>query len=284
MTRTFSLFTHLVLVTGAALSAHAMPVLTLPLAISMRAKADAALPANVQMKSSTPKDEKAETKTETAKPADATKSADTGKSEMRGVNKKDLTALKALNEKYRKAKSITMDVTKDVKLGLVGSQRHSTGKLQLATGQLKMELEGSEHTMLIVNKKNVFAITYPDKALQGAAIQVIKGDVTSKKAKKQAQQSALSNLLGPGGFLKSFNPTGVQIGTEDQTYFLSPIGESDMTRAQLKVANGEIRELHYWDARDNETTYKFSNTKFGEKIDSKTFNYVPPANADVMNL
>jgi|GEM_PF-1886897 len=259
MARTLSLFTHLVVITGAAIFAYAT------------AHADAALPPDVQRKT-------------TEIPKEKPQAANPEKTDMRGVNKKDLASLKALNEKYRKAKSITMDVSKDVKLGLVGSQRHSSGKLQLASGQLKMELEGSEHTMLIVNKKNVFAITYPDKALQGAAIQVIKGDVASKKAKKQAQQSALSNLLGPGGFLKSFNPTGVQTDAGVQTYFLSPIGDSDMTRAQLKVANGEILELHYWDARDNETTYKFSNTKFDQKVDSKTFNYVPPANADVMNL
>ena len=218
------------------------------------------------------------------KPADASKSGEVKSDELRGVNKKDLATLKALNEKYRTATSIAMDVVKDVKLGLVGAERHSTGKLQLAMGQLRMELEGSEHTMLIVNKKNVFAITYPDKALKGAAIQIIKGDVSSKKAKKQAQSSALANLLGPGGFLKSFNPTGIETKGELSTYFLSPVGESDMTRAQLKVSNGEIRELHYWDARDNETIYQFSNTKFGQTLDATIFNDTPPANADVMNL
>lgn len=281
MARTFSLFTHLVLVTGLA---QAYPALTLPIAIV--AKADAAeKPKGTPIPFAKATDASG---TDSAKPADkAAKAAapgDASKAELRGVNKKDLVGLKALNEKYRKAKSITMDVAKDVKLGLIGSQRHSTGKLQLASGQIRMELEGSEHTMLIVNKKNVFAITYPDKSLQGAAIQVIKGDVTSKKAKKQAQSSALSNLLGPGGFLKSFNPTGVETKDGVQTFFLSPIGDSDMTRAQLKVSNGEIRELHYWDARDNETIFQFSNTKFGETIDPKIFNYTPPANADVMNL
>ena len=206
------------------------------------------------------------------------------KPELRGVNKNDLSTLKALNEKYRKAKSITMDVSKDVKIGLIGSERHSTGRLQLATGQIRMELEGSEHTMLIVNTKNIFAITYPDKALQGAAIQIIKGDVGSEKAKKKAPSSALANLLGPGGFLKSFRATGVEATGDVLTYFLSPIGESDMTRAQMKIENSQIRWLRYWDARENETTFTFSNVVFGTKIDPKTFNYTPPANADVMNL
>lgn len=203
---------------------------------------------------------------------------------MRTPNKKDLSQLKTLNEKYRKAKSITMDVTKEVKLGLVGSERKSKGQLELSKGEIRMELDGSEHTLLVVNKKDVFAVTYPDKALKGAATQVIKGTVASSKAKKKSQSSALTNLLGPGGFLKSFKPTGVQQAGAETTYFLSPIGESDMTRAQLKTADNQIKELHYWDARDNETIYQFSNISFDKPIPAKTFDYTPPADADVMNL
>ncbi len=179
-----------------------------------------------------------------------------------------------------------MDISKDVKLGLIGTQRKSSGKLQLSKGQLRMELEGSEHTLLVINAKNVFAVTYPDKALKGAALQIIKGDVSSNKAKKQSQSSALANLLGPGGFLKSFKATGVQPNDEGLTYFLAPIGESDMTRAKINISKDqkEIRELHFWDARDNETTYTFKNISFGTKLDPNIFMYNPPANADVMNL
>jgi outer membrane lipoprotein-sorting protein len=288
MTRTFNLFKHLVLVAGVAMTAcahgadrpkgtpppFAKPTEALPESVQTNAPDTKAAPSAVSGVKSK------------AMPADAKPAAPATapKDGLRGSNKTDLAALRALNDKYRKAKSITMDVMKDVKIGLVGSERHSSGKLQLASGQLRMELEGSEHTMLIVNKKNVFAVTYPDKALQGAAISVIKGDVASKKAKKQAQQSALTNLLGPGGFLKSFKPTGVDVAGSVQTYFLSPIGDSDMTRAQMKVENGQIRWLRYWDARENETTYTFSNVVFGAKVDPQIFNYTPPANADVMNL
>jgi outer membrane lipoprotein-sorting protein len=219
-------------------------------------------------------------------PAPFVKKSEASESALRSVNKKDLSALKSLNDRYRKAKSITMDISKDVKLGLIGTQRKSSGKLQISKGQLRMELEGSEHTLLVINKKNIFAVTYPDKALKGAALQIIKGEVSSKKAKKQSQSSALANLLGPGGFLKSFSATGVQPGNDGLMYFLAPIGESDMTRAQLKVSKDqkEIRELNFWDARDNETTYSFKNINFGTKLDPQIFNYTPPADADVMNL
>ena len=206
------------------------------------------------------------------------------KAGMHSVTKKETAALKNLNDRYRTARSVTMDVSKHVKLGLIGSERKSTGKLFLAKGQLRMELDGSEKTLLVVNKKNLFAVTYPDSQLKGAALQIIKGETTSKKAQSQA----LTGLLGAGGFLKSFKPTALQVSDDgEQTYYLQPTNnQSEFIRAQLRVsADGkEIKELHYWDARDNETTYGFSNSKFGAKLDPELFNYNPPADADIMNL
>jgi len=203
---------------------------------------------------------------------------------MHAVTPDELASLKKLNEKYRTSKSVTMDVVKQVKLGLIGSERKSAGKLFLSKGQLRMELEGTEKTLLIVNKKNIFAVTYPDPQLKGSAIQVIKGETSSKKAQKQA----LTTLLGSGGFLKSFKPTALQMTDDgDQIYFLQPTNDqNEFTRAQLKVSKSgkEIRELHYWDARDNETILSFANTVFGSKVDAKLFTYSPPADADLMNL
>lgn len=203
---------------------------------------------------------------------------------INSVSKADLASLKALNERYRTAKSVEMNVDKLLKLGLIGSERKSAGKLYLAKGQLRMELEGSEKTLLVVNKKNLYAVTYPDPTLKGAATQVIKGETSSKKAQSQA----LTSLLGSGGFLKNFKPTALQADESGaKTYFLQPTNEqSEFKRAQLVVSSDgkEIRELHYWDARDNETSLKFSNVKFGAALDAKIFNYTPPADADVMNL
>lgn len=203
---------------------------------------------------------------------------------MHAVEKKELANVKALNERYRTATSASMDVTKQVKLGLIGSERKSSGKLYLSKGQLRMELEGAEKTLLVVNKKNLFAVTYPDAQLKGAAISVIKGETTSKKAQSQV----LTSLLGSGGFLKSFKPTALQVGDQGElTYFLQPTNnQNEFTRAQMKVSKDgkEIRELRYWDARDNETALIFSNVKFGAKLDAQLFNYTPPADADVMNL
>lgn len=203
---------------------------------------------------------------------------------MKTVSAKEVASLKKLNEKYRTAKSATMDVSKAMKLGLIGGERKSSGKLTIAGGQMRMELEGAEKTLLVVNKKNLFAVTFPPAELKDAAVQVIRGETGNKKAQSQV----ITGLLGSGGFLKNFKPTGLmQTASGENMYFLAPMkAASEFKRAQLLVSKDgkEIREFKFWDERENETTFSFSNIVFGKAIDASIFNYTPPANADVMNL
>lgn len=203
---------------------------------------------------------------------------------MRTVNDKDLKSLKTLNEKYQTAALVSMDVAKTLKLGLLDQERKSKGKVHLSKGQMRMELEGAEKSLLIVNKKNLWAVTFPPAEFKDAAVQVIRGDTTSKKARAQA----LTGLLASGGFLKHFKPTAVQTeASGEMVYFLQPlVATSEFKRAQLRVSKDvkQINELRYWDEKDNETRFEFSGVTFGKKADAKLFDYKPPANADIMNL
>jgi outer membrane lipoprotein-sorting protein len=218
------------------------------------------------------------------KAAAATAPAGKATGGMKNVDAKELAALKTLNEKYRTAKSANMDVAKSVKLGLIGGERKSSGKVTIAGGQLRMELEGAEKTLLVVNKKYLYAVTYPPAELKDAAVQVIRGETSNKKTQSQV----ITGLLGSGGFLKNFKPTGMmQTESGEKQFFLAPMrAASEFKRAQLIVSKDgkEIREFRFWDERENETTFKFSNIVFGQPVDNSIFNYTPPANADVMNL
>lgn len=203
---------------------------------------------------------------------------------MRTANKVDEKKLKTLTTRYRTAKSVTMKVEKSLKLGLLGEDRKSSGKMTIANGQLRLELEGAEKTLLVVNKKNLWAVTFPPPEFKDAVVQVIKADTMSSKAKSQA----LTGLLGAGEFSKSFKATAVQTTEAGEVnYFLSPVkDQADFKRAQLRVSKDgkQIVELKYWDERDNETSFQFSDSTFGKKADPKLFEYTPPANADVMTL
>jgi outer membrane lipoprotein-sorting protein len=203
---------------------------------------------------------------------------------MRMSDKSDESKLKSLTAKYRSAKVVTMKVSKTLKLGLLGEERKSQGTMIISNGRLRLELEGAEKTLLVVNRKRLWAVTFPPPEFKDAAVQVIKADTGSTKAKSQA----LTGLLGAGDFSKSFKTTAVQ-RTEDKDlrYFLTPVKEqADFKRAQVLLSGDgkTIKSLGYWDERDNETVFQFSETTFGNKVDAKSFDYVPPTNADVMNL
>jgi outer membrane lipoprotein-sorting protein len=203
---------------------------------------------------------------------------------IHAVDASETAKLKKLSAKYSGASALTMKVNKTLKLGVLEEERKSKGQLWIAGGQLRMELDGAEHFLLVVNKKNLYAVTFPAKEFKTAAVQVIRGETQSKKAKAQA----LTSLLGASGFLKAFKPTGLNIlATGERVYFLMPVkDQSEFKRAEIKVSSdgGKIQEFKYWDNADNETTMDFSDVAFGGKIDAKLFNYTPPANADVMNL
>jgi outer membrane lipoprotein-sorting protein len=125
-------------------------------------------------------------------------------------------------------------------------------------------------------------VDYPSEEFKDAAVQVMKGELSSKKG---AQQSFVG-LLTRGGILKQFSVSGVQASPADgqATYFLQPVQQSaDFKRAQLTLSSEkkQIVELRYWDERDNETRFLFSNTKFDQAVDSKLFKFTPPKNAAV---
>lgn len=211
-----------------------------------------------------------------------------------------LKTVKALDEKYQKAPSVEMGVNKLVKLGLLGGERKSAGRLTLSNGRLRMELEGDEKSLLVINKETFWAVTFPDPEFKDAPVQVITGSMGNEKASKSSQKKGqktghktsqsqgMLTLLTQGGFLKFFNATGVQKSAEGNVvYFLEPKKQqTDFRRARLTVSadGNEIRELRYWDERDNETTMTFKSVVFGKKPGDSVFTYAPPANAEIMKM
>lgn len=195
----------------------------------------------------------------------------------------DLKLLEALDEAFR-SQSMTMKVTRVSKVPDLGLERNTNGTLWISKGRLRMELDGDQKSLLVVNKKNLWAVTYPDADFGDGKVQVIRADTSSKKGRSQN----LLTLLSQGGFLKFFIAAAVERQKNgDVLFFLSPREEqAEFKRAQIKVsANGkELKLLKYWDANGNEVEMTFSEFKKESSIDNGKFEYTPPANADVMSL
>jgi outer membrane lipoprotein-sorting protein len=199
--------------------------------------------------------------------------------------------LQDVDARYQNAKAIAMKVDKTLKIGLLAEERKSSGSLWISEGRIRMELEGVEKSVLVVNKKNLWAATYPGSEFPDAPVQVIRGNSASKKG----QQKNAMSLLSVGGFLNIFNPTGVKtLASGQKSYTLAPKkGQSDDFKkavVTLTMDGKSIAEIKYWDPRDNETQYLFRDIAFdqkeafGKKIDSNLFDFTPPPGAEVMNL
>lgn len=193
----------------------------------------------------------------------------------------DIKALKEIDKRYQTAKSVAMDVEKTLVMGLLGKEKNSKGRLLLAQGKMRMEIESPEKSLVVVDGKTLWVADYPPAEFKNAAIQVLKGNLDSRKG---AQQGFVG-LLTRGGVLKHFKVTGTQQDEKGRgVYFLAPTQETfEFKRARLTLSeNGKsIYELCYWDERDNETRMRFSNVKFNAPVSAKSFEFVPPTNSDV---
>ena len=210
---------------------------------------------------------------------------------IKSISLKDTKALKSVDEKYQKAKSVSMKIEKIVKIGLLAEERKSYGTLCISQGQVRLELQGSDKSLLLVNKKNVWVITYPPADFPDAPLQVGKGNAGDKKGQAKNAMS----LLTVGGFLKLFTATAFHTEKNgERVYTLSPLKGSsqDFKKAEVTLTKSAsaIADLKYWDNRDNETHYVFQDVVFdakefqGSKIDAQLFDYTPPKGVVVTDL
>lgn len=197
---------------------------------------------------------------------------------LRPATKADVAKIAAVDKRYRDARSIAMDVSKTLKISALGRERASRGKLLVSRGKMRMEMDSPDRSLLVVDGATAWLVNYPSDEFKGAALQVVKANVGSKKARSQA----IIGLLAGGGLLKHFTVVGFD--ESSATYFLQPQKQLvEFTRAQARLsADGkDLAQLSYWDELGNETRMDLSNLRLNVEAPASTFKYAPPADADV---
>jgi outer membrane lipoprotein-sorting protein len=209
---------------------------------------------------------------------------------MHPPTKEESTVLKKMDLQYQKAKSISMDMQKTTSGELI-PEKKSTGTILISKGRMRMEIAPPNQALIVINKKEIWIANSPPAEFKDAAVQVAKLKADSKSAQSQ---NFLGLLMG-GGFSKYFKIVSVQAQVgESQAeqasmkaelkFFLSPLKSSfDVTRAELLLSQDQksVKELIYWDERNNETHFEFSHVTFGPKVSDEKFKYTPPKNAEV---
>lgn len=202
------------------------------------------------------------------------------------VKTEQLVLLKTIDEKYQKADSVKMNVTKTDKVAALEQTREFEGTLLLKKGKFRLDVKtkdkNKDESLVVADGKTIWFVTPPPKEFKGAKVQVVKAPMNTDRARSQG----LLQMLTEGGVLKYFTVTGAIEDDKKITYYLQPDKTSvEFRRAQLSVDKDKktLSMLKYWDSMDNETEYGFTSVEFDKKIDKKLLSYTPPKNADVVD-
>lgn len=192
--------------------------------------------------------------------------------------------LKSVDAKYIKAKTVTMNVNKTDKLSALEQTKSSEGLLQMKKGKLRMELTSSEvekdKSLVVVDGKNLWLVSPPNKELKNAKTQVAK----TKLDKNKSKSHVLLQILTDGGVFRFFEVSKSVEQDDMVVYFLKPekaIQEIQKAQVLVDKTKQVIAQFKYWDAMENETVYQFSSVEFDKTIKDSTFNYTPPKDAQV---
>ncbi len=200
------------------------------------------------------------------------------------AQKDDVALIKSIDQSYKNAKSITMDLKKILTVQLLDKVSKTSGKVLFSKGRMRMEMDAPDKSLVVIDKKHIWVVNYPGTEFKNSAIQVIQAEVSTKKGRSQN----FLGLLTQGGILKYFNVSGVlKTNEEEEVFFLQPNQASvEFKRAQIVVnpKTKRIMSLKYWDELDNETGYEFTNVQFDQRLEDKNFVYHPPKNADITHF
>ncbi len=201
-----------------------------------------------------------------------------------GKSKKDdgMTLIKEALKKYQKSEAVKVNIDKTVRLALLDEKKNSEGTLWLSKGQLRLDITKPEASTVIVTKKIIWVITPAGKEL-GGKTQVMK--ISSSSFKKQAK-APLALLLGRPSAWDQFEIKKRSDSAENVKFDLAPktkdaVGEIVAMKVELDKNKSEIKSISFSDDIENETQFNFKSVEFGAKIKSDSFDYVPPADADV---
>lgn len=193
-----------------------------------------------------------------------------------------LSNIKKIVEHYKTVSAVSAKVDRQVKLSLLDENKSSEGSFLFSKGNLRLEIEKPDKSLIVMNKKTVWVVTPTSKEL-GGQTQVLKIN-TSKNAKSaKAPIAALLMDSKSWDAFKVKNEKTTDGVTQVQLIPQKPDSMGDVVLVDVKFdkSKREIKQLSYKDELDNETIYIFKDTNFKAEVDSAKFQYAPPSNAEV---
>ena len=193
--------------------------------------------------------------------------------------------LETVLSSYRKAEAVSMKFNKASVNEIFGTERTAAGKLMLRSGLMRMETEGAEKSLLIMDGKTIWFVQSMDNGGDSPSTVVNKGSAENL----QKSNAVVAVLFDSRKLLKVFRIDKVEkvkVGKQSgaRVFTLSPRkkNSSDVQKLEISAKDRQILRVTFWDARQNKTTYSFSEVDFKAKLSANEFAYSPPKDAEVM--
>jgi outer membrane lipoprotein-sorting protein len=231
----------------------------------------------------TPKDAPAEEGGDLPKVKKGTKAKAKNKKNTEALSP-EIVQIKGVVKKYQETLAVGMKVEKKVHLALMDEEKTGRGELWYSKGRLKMAIEKPEDSLLVLNDDIIWVVVKLPEEF-GGTVQVTK----MKAAQLKKSNALLAVLFGDEAVWDRFEVLKVDQGKESLKVELKPAKGAqlaDVAKVRVEIDNQDqkISAIAYWDELENETSYRFSEVRFGVKLSKGHFKYKPPAGAEVTEI
>ncbi len=211
-------------------------------------------------------------------------SSEKKKSTKQGPGNKEKEILKRVLEKYSKTKSIKMRVKKTLHLNLIEQKKEYQGELLIKEGgRLRLDLKKPEKSLVIINNKIIWSVSYPSDPEFDKTIRVLKFSPSSDLR----SQFLFLSLIGKSDLLEVFKIKSSKKKHHNLEYFLEPKKRIDRIKKleiNINFKKSIIEKLTYTDDLSNRTVFSFDKIRFQEPLEDRVFEFVPPKNAEITTL
>ena len=187
-------------------------------------------------------------------------------------------------EKYNRSSGLKAKVVKTVKLELLDEIRTSKGEMFFQKGRVRLDVNEPDNSMMIVGGGTIWIEDEID-AFEGKKKHVTK--IHSKQLDRQ-MRAPLAALFGRKKAWEEFKVLSGNTKDKVVTLTLAPKLKRSLEITEMTVVLDSkkklITQVSYSDDLDNLVTYSFSDHEVGIKIPNNKFDYIPPANAEVVSF
>lgn len=192
----------------------------------------------------------------------------------------EIAALQKVLLKYKNSKFTSASVERKLTQSLQGKTSISQGQVFLSGSLFRLELKSKDETTIVFDGKKIWT--------ESKNISDKQPQVTSMKVGGKAQNQLLLNeVFAQGKLLEKFNVLKATRSGEVILFDLEPnknMASVSSLKVSIDAENLVLKDFLYLDELENETSYKFSEQKFNQKMNSKKFKYTPPKGVSVTEI